>query len=74
MIEMSEEGCRVSAFCPSRHQSAGVPGEGADQMPFLFVAWCLDGRLLSLSHPHGANLGICADLGFILEEGDLVAG
>lgn len=43
-------------------------------MLLLVGAGCLDGSLLTSRHPHGTDLGVGADLGFVLEESDLVIG
>lgn len=72
VIEVFQEGCTISAFRPSRHQTAGVPRQGAKEMLLLIGAGCLDGGLLASGHPHGTDLGIGADLGFVLEESDFV--
>lgn len=74
VIEVFQEGCAVPAFRPSRYQTTGVPCQGAKEVQLLVGARCLDVSLLTSRHPHRTNLGVGADLGFVLEESDLVVG
>lgn len=72
VIEVFQEGCTVSALRPGRHQAAGVPRQRSEEMLLLIGAGCFDGSLLTSRHPHRTDLGVGADLGFVLEESDLV--
>lgn len=72
VIEVLQESGAVPAIRPSRHQTAGVPRQGTQEVLLLVGAGCFDGSLLTSRHPHGTDLGIGADLGFVLEESDLV--